>query len=277
MNKVIAKLRSLYRWFTDRQGYFRAQLLGLRVPVFPLMYLPDGFTVQPVGATGLTLVENFCTATEAEHLIEQARSRLRDSRITINNRQVKDDYRTSKTAIVYDRFLRDPAVEPLLYRAGMLLGLPPEHVETVFVTRYEAGEYYKPHEDFYPGFDGDRLYTVLIYLNDLADSDGGGTVFEELRVGVRPRRGRAVIWTNTNPDGSHHPETRHEALPVHSGEKWAIQLWFRNYAMMPQPEPTEPAPQVRTGQALDGTEALPDGAWAVTRVEPNSAYDKAFS
>jgi prolyl 4-hydroxylase len=277
MTRLFAKLNRLYRWLTDRQSYFVARTFGLRVPVFPLMHVPDGFAVSSVGNTGLTLVENFCTPAEAEHLITQARSRLRDSRITINNQQVKDSYRTSKTAIVYDRFLRDPMIVPLLYRAGMLLGLPPAHVETVFVTRYEAGEYYKAHEDFYPGFDGDRLYTVLIYLNDLAEADGGGTVFNALKLGVRPRLGRAVIWTNTNPDGSHHAETTHEALPVTQGEKWAIQLWFRNYPMMATPAAAEPPPQVATGLPLDGTEALPAGAWAVTEVTPGSPYDKAFS
>ncbi|MEE4186192.1 MAG: hypothetical protein V2J12_10520, partial [Gammaproteobacteria bacterium] len=78
MRRVIAKLRRLYRWITDRQGYLGARLFGLRVPVFPLAYLPDGFTVRPAGATGLTLVENFCTPAEAEALITLARSQLRE-------------------------------------------------------------------------------------------------------------------------------------------------------------------------------------------------------
>ena len=165
--------------------------------------------------------------------------------------------------MVFDPFNKDPALLPLLYRAGMLLGLPFTNVETVYVTRYREGEYYKAHNDFYEGFDGDRLYTTLIYLNDLEPDQGGGTVFDQLNIGVKPKLGRAVIWTNTNPDGSSHQETRHEAMPVkNGGEKWVIQLWFRKYPMISIPDSLIEAPQTAKGEALTGEEILPAGAWA---------------
>jgi len=276
MHQLTARLRRLYRRMTDRRGYFGARLLGIRVPVFPLMHLPDGFQVEPLGETGLTLVERFCTAAEAAAVIELARGRLSESRITINGRQVADDYRRSQTAIVYDSFLRHPAVVPLLLRAGMLLGLPGEHAEAVFVTRYAADGYYKPHADFAVGFDGDRLYTVLVYLNDLSADAGGATAFDELNVKVRPRCGRALIWTNTNPDGSRHFETRHAALPVRTGEKWVVQLWFRSYPMLPALKAEEPAPQAAPGQPLQGGENLPRGIEAVLEIPPDSDYERAF-
>ena len=115
--------------------------------------------------------------------------------ISINNKAVEDSYRTSQTASVYDLFNKDPFLLPLLYRGAMLLGGPHTHVETIFVTRYEEGEYYKGHEDFYEGFHGDRLYTILIYLNDVAPGLGGQTVFERLNLAVTPKLGRAVCWT----------------------------------------------------------------------------------
>jgi prolyl 4-hydroxylase len=277
MSNLIRKIKYLPRWLADRKGYFRSRLLGLRVPVFPLMFLPDGFSVTRAGKTGITIVDNFCTTEEAAYLIESARNKLQTSRITINDRQVQDDYRTSQTASVFDPYNKDAKVLPLLFRAGMLLGLPFTNCETVFVTRYQEGEYYKAHQDFYPGFDGDRLYTVLIYLNDLNEDQGGGTVFEQLNIGVKPRLGRAVIWTNTNPDGSHHEETSHEAMPVtNGGEKWVIQLWFRNYPLITVPDSIIETPQVAAGKPLQGTEELPAGAWAVGEITPGSAFDRAF-
>ncbi len=235
-------LGKLYWWLKRQQGRLATRLFGVRPPVAPLMHLPDGFSITRVADTGVSIIDNFCTADEAQYLINTARPQLRDSMITIDNRMVRDNYRTSSTAAVYDPFVQDRAVAPLLYRASMLLGVPATNVETIFVTRYREGEYYKAHEDFYPGFQGDRLYTVLIYLNDLAEDQGGGTVFESLNVGVRPKLGRAVTWTNKNPDGSNHPETRHEALPVtNGGEKWAIQLWFRAYPMIDVPTGMEQA------------------------------------
>ena len=42
----------------------------------------------------------------------------------------------------------------------------------------------------------------MIYLNTLDQCDGGATYFRDLNVAVQPQAGRAVCWTNTNPDGS---------------------------------------------------------------------------
>jgi len=223
-------------------------------------YLPDGFSVHQIADTGVSVVDNFCTPDEAAYIIETATPRLRRSTIVVDNESVQDEYRTSSTASVFDPDFKDPRLLPLLYRGAMLVGVPYTNVETVFVTRYEAGEYYKPHEDYFPGFQGDRLYTVLIYLNDLEPDQGGGTTFDKLRLGVTPKCGRAVSWTNRNPDGSVHPETTHEALPVAEGAvKWAIQLWFRRYelvAPMGQVPPVEP---VSPTAPLPADCPLPDG------------------
>lgn len=278
LNRLIRKIRNFGRWLDERRGYFKAKIFGIKVPVFPLAFLPDGFQVNWAGNTGVAVVENFCSADEAEYLIAQGGKGLTDSRITIDDKQIKDEYRKSQTAIVFDPYNKDPAVLRVVTRAAMLLGLPADHVESVYVTRYRAGEYYKSHMDAYPGFDGDRLYTVLIYLNDLADEHGGGTIFEKLNIGVRPKCGRAVVWTNKNPDGSVHPESMHEALPVTGdGIKWVIQLWFRRYPMIAVPKTSFDVPQARRGLPLKGDEVLPDGAWAPGKPEPGSDYAKAFS
>jgi hypothetical protein len=278
MRKLLAKIRRFYYWIADRHSYLRAKLFGPNVPLFPIAFLPDGFIVNHGCKTGLSIVDNFCTADEADYLIDSARDKLQDSLITIKNKRIKDDYRTSQTALVLDNKLKDPRILPLIYRAGMLLGLPYTNVESVYVTRYKEGEYYKSHQDFYAGFDGDRLYTVLIYLNDLKPEQGGDTIFAKLNIGVKPKLGRAVIWTNTNPDGSTHEETSHEAMPVkNGGEKWAIQLWFRKYPMTGIPDLLVEAPQSRQGEPLKGSESLPAGAWAPGEVAQDSPYGKAFS
>ena len=278
MHKILTKIRNYWQWIADRKGYFKAKVWGVEVPVFPLALLPDGFEVHWAGKTGIAIVENFCSHDEADYLISRAGKRLTDSRITIDNKQIKDPYRKSQTAIVFDPYNKDPAVLRVVQRAAMLLGIPADHVESVYVTRYRSGEYYKVHHDAYEGFDGDRLYTTLIYLNDMKEEEGGGTVFEKLNVGVRPKCGRAVMWTNTNPDGTQHPEVVHEALPVAPGaEKWVIQLWFRKYKMIAVPKTSFDTPQAKRGLPLRGDEKLPAGAWAPGQVEPDSDYAKAFS
>lgn len=266
------------QWFTNRNDFFRTKLFGPRLPVLPLALLPDGFTISWAGKTGVAIVENFVTRDEATYLINQATGKLTDSQITVGNKRIKDDYRTSQTAIVLNLYHLDPTVITIVRRAAMLLSLPASHVESVYVTRYRGGEYYKAHQDAYPGFDGDRLYTTLIYLNDLEENAGGGTVFEKLNIGVRPKCGRAVIWTNKNEDGTIHPETLHEAMPVSPGAvKWVIQLWFRSYPMIAIPAYSSDNPQTKSGEALQGNEALPDGVWAPGNIAADSDYAKSVS
>jgi hypothetical protein len=122
---------------------------------------------------------------------------------------------------------------------------------------------YNEHVDHGAAFEVDRLYTVLLYLNTVAPEQGGATVFPHLKVAVQPRAGRAVTWTNKNPDGTEHWENSHAAHPVtNGGEKWVIQFWFRAYPLLGAIADME-RPQMTTGQPLAADAATPDG---VTRV-----------
>lgn len=243
--------------FKDLSRFFKN---GIEPDYRPVDFLPPGFAVSQIADTGVSVIDNFCTREEAKYIIETARPYLTPSRIVVNNESVLDDYRSSSTASVYNSSFKDPALLPLLFRGAMICGVPYTHVETVFVTRYSSKEFYKSHEDFFPGFQGDRLYTVLIYLNDMEPEEGGSTTFEKLRLGATPKCGRAVSWTNRNPDRSPHPETTHEALPVAEGsEKWAVQLWFRRYELISPVDqlPASPDYQMQTPVVADAT--LPDG------------------
>jgi len=238
---------------------------GTRLMQRPVDHLPPGFAVRQLADTGVSVIDNFCTSEEAAHIIAKAEPLLLRSMIVKGTERVKDDYRTSSTASVYDPNQKDPMILPLLHRGAMLLGLPYSNVETVFVTRYQAGEYYKGHEDFFPGFHGDRLYTILIYLNDLEPDQGGNTTFERLGISVRPKLGRAVSWTNRNPDGTGHPETRHEAMPVAEGAvKWAIQLWYRRYELIGPVKSQKPPQPFDMHGRVDDSIQLPPG---VSRID----------
>ena len=178
--------------------------------------------------------------------------------------------RTSETATVFSEEKPNPIVTPLLYRGAMLMGIPYNHIEAVYVSRYQTGQQFETHTDFCAGFQGDRLYTILIYLNDLSPEQGGETIFHDLNVSIQPKRGRAITWTNQNPDGSVHPETRHSARPVlGDGEKWVIQLWFRRYKMFDATVVAhQEVPQTSIGKALKGDEVLPEGISTLASASP---------
>ncbi len=254
-----------YNIFKDLSRFFKNDI----DPDYrPVDFLPPGFAVSQIADTGVSVIDDFCTREEAEYIIETARPYLTPSRIAVNNEAVLEDGRSSSTTSVYTEASKDPALLPLLFRGAMICGVPYTHVETVFVTRYSSKEYYKSHEEFFSGFQGDRLYTVLIYLNDMEPEEGGSTTFEKLRLGVTPKCGRAVSWTNRNPDRSPHPETTHEALAVAEGsEKWVIQLRFRRYELISPADEFPSPPDYQAQIPLPVDTVLPDG---VRRLSPGA-------
>ncbi|MEE4186791.1 MAG: 2OG-Fe(II) oxygenase [Gammaproteobacteria bacterium] len=259
MTSLIAKARSGLGRLWRRRRFYWAAWRKPEVPPHAASWLPDGFRVTRLAATGLTLVDNFCTPAEAEAVIDAARDRLQRSGVLINGKFRDHDGRYSFTAQLYGPYYRHRPLLPLMQRAAALTGLPYTHLEAVYVTRYPEGGLYNEHVDHGSAFEVDRLYTVLLYLNTVEPAQGGATVFPQLKVAVQPRVGRAVTWTNKNPDGTEHHENSHAAYPVtNGGEKWVIQFWFRAYPMLEAIADAE-VPQRMTGEPLPADAAVPEG------------------
>lgn len=231
-----------------------------QVPEPPAWQFPAGMTVRDVADTGVRIIDNFCSAEEAERLIEIGRDRVRRSTVIgPDGKSIFHDYRTSSDTLI--RLAEaDPLMVRIAQRAAALLGLPVTHSETFSLTRYGHSEYYKSHYDHDGSLKADRLYTILVYLNDLGEADGGGTLFEKLRLVARPVRGRAVLWINSDTGRQVIPETLHSALPIlnDSAEKWVAQMWFRAY-----PVSSDVVPPARgdrpAGQPLSAASQVPEG------------------
>lgn len=113
-------------------------------------------------------------------------------------------------------------------------GLPREHQENIQVLRYEPGQEYRAHQDFWhPGTDyyddqmargGQRAWTVMLYLNEV--SEGGGTRFPDLGIDVLPKTGKLLAWQNTI-GGELNYASLHAGLPVVEGTKWVAVTWVR--------------------------------------------------
>lgn len=262
---MFRKLRQRLRLYWYRRNYYLTRLFPRPVPFNPLPYLPPGFSVHKVADTGLRVIDNFVTRDEAEYLIGIARENLARSMVVIDGKPVLEGGRTSSHTVVFHRYQQDTKVLPIIARGAMLAGVPAENAEQIYVSRYGPGEFYHGHYDVAGDFlTSHRLCTMLVYLNDLNSDQGGATYFRDLKVAVQPVAGRAVCWTNTNPDGSTHAETLHAALPPEGEdtEKWVIQLWFRPYRMHKLRE-TLPPLQTARGAPLDESAPLPAGTWVL--------------
>ena len=74
------------------------------------------------------------------------------------------------------------------------------------------------------------MITVIAYLNDV--EEGGETGFPELDINVPANKGDVVVFHNTllNDSATYpkiNPKSLHGGMPVIKGEKWMVNLWFR--------------------------------------------------
>lgn len=143
------------------------------------------------------------------------------------------DYRTSRTCHLASAA---PALaRELDRRFAALIGVDPAFSEPLQGQRYDPGQYFKAHTDWFaPGTNeyaehtnpgGQRTWTLMVYLN--AVELGGETCFNRIGRCFTPVPGTAVAWNNLLPDGRPNHHTLHEALPVEAGRKYVITKWFR--------------------------------------------------
>jgi prolyl 4-hydroxylase len=129
----------------------------------------------------------------------------------------------------------DPLIVDIDARIADLLGLEAAHGEPLQGQRYEQGQQFREHADFfyidqpywaeYEPHGGQRTWTAMIYLNE--PEAGGATRFRLLDFQVEPKLGRILIWNNMALDGSPNPWTLHEGMAVERGAKYIVTKWYR--------------------------------------------------
>ncbi len=182
---------------------------------------------------------NLLTEQECEDLIKIIDNTSRPS--TISNptdSEIVSDYRTSQTADLH--YFDDPFYLQIDKKITTSLGLDPFLGETTQAQRYEPGQYYKEHWDFfspltseykiYCEWMGQRTWTAMVYLNNV--EEGGETYFKHLKLKIKPQKGTLVAWNNVYKNGIPNLKTMHEALPPVSGNKYVITKWFRSYSLI---------------------------------------------
>lgn len=193
-----------------------------------------GFPYTQIGT-----VDNFLSTEECEELISLVDSNLRPSFVSNPEDNSKiSNYRTSQTADLH--YLASPIYNQLDKKICNFLGVNPFIGETIQSQRYEPGQYYKKHCDYftpitkeykvYTEWMGQRTYTFMCYLNDV--EEGGETSFLLLNKKIKPKRGMAVIWNNLYKNGLPNPKTIHEACPPVSGNKYVLTKWFRSWPLI---------------------------------------------
>ncbi|XP_044485494.1 probable prolyl 4-hydroxylase 4 [Mangifera indica] len=194
--------------------------------------------------------EGFLTDLECDHLISLAKSELKRSAVADNlsGESKLSEVRTSSGMFIPKG--KDAIIAGIEDKISTWSFLPKENGEGIQVLRYEPGQKYDPHYDYFADTvniarGGHRIVTVLMYLTDVAK--GGETVFpnaeepphhrapatdEDLSecakrgIAVKPRKGDALLFFSLHPTAIPDTNSLHGGCPVIEGEKWSATKWI---------------------------------------------------
>ena len=174
----------------------------------------------------LTFFRGLFSAEECRYLTEAAAPMLAPSVVVdpATGAQRPDPVRISDS-MGFTLPLENPAVHALNQRIAAASGTAAAQGEPLQVLRYRPGGEYKPHFDAIPGFANQRIFTMIVWLNE--DYEGGETLFMKTGLKVKGRTGDALLFRNALADGSRDPDAAHAGLPVTRGEKWIASRWIR--------------------------------------------------
>jgi prolyl 4-hydroxylase len=193
-----------------------------------------------LGSPRVVLFGDLLSAEECAQMIEVSRLKLQRSTVVNAATGAYETHpdRTS-TGTHFERG-ENELVARIERRISELVEFPVENGEPIQVLHYLRGGEYKPHYDYFdpaqPGNDrvramgGQRVATVIMYLNDVAA--GGSTVFPSIGLDVTPRCGSAVYFACATESGEPDPRSLHGGSPVLAGEKWIATKWLRQRAYL---------------------------------------------
>jgi prolyl 4-hydroxylase len=187
----------------------------------------------------ILIYEKFIDSDDCSALIElvEKDNRLQPSKTygAKTDQIVTNNFRTSYNCVFQKA--ETNLVSKIEEKVSQLLHVSIDRVGPVQIIRYLKGQEFAPHYDalphslLQPKKGGQRLYTVLIYLNDLNEMEGGATYFPEYNIRVNPRIGRAVYFRNVLATGEMDRRSIHKGEAVLADKiKYVISIWVYQFS-----------------------------------------------
>lgn len=176
---------------------------------------------------------NFLSATECAELIAHAEGHMQFSKVVdrASGKAVLHEARTSSSTFL--KRGQNDLVTCIEQRISNVTGLPVENGEGMQILRYDVGQEYRKHYDYFnPEREttphhikrgGQRIATFLMYLN--TPEGGGETTFPHAGISVHANEGNALLFRYDTPTPA--TKTLHCGKPVTSGVKWVATKWLR--------------------------------------------------
>ena len=182
---------------------------------------------------------NYLTHEECDHFIKVGTPHLKRAYVSDTKQGTISKGRTgSNYWLVHSH---DEITRNVGKRISELIGIPLENAESYQFIHYNETQRYDQHWDSYTlndsekckrclKYGGQRMVTCLLYLNTV--EEGGGTRFPNLNIESNAEKGKMLVFHNCLPGtNTPHPNSLHAGCPVLKGEKYAINLWFREISM----------------------------------------------
>tara|TARA_B100000029_G_C17414357_1_gene901926 strand:- start:542 stop:1075 length:534 start_codon:yes stop_codon:yes gene_type:complete len=143
-----------------------------------------------------------------------------------------NEYSEERTSSTSNLTANNMVVKRLHKKIAKYLGVDLKKGEALQGQRYEVGEYFNDHTDYFTPetykqnclVSGQRTFTFMLYLND--DFEGGTTSFKFLNKEFKPEACKAVVWNNLEY-GQPNKYMTHCGNEVTKGKKYIITSWWR--------------------------------------------------
>lgn len=204
--------------------------------------IPVDMKADKIESPWVITLDNFMTVEETDHLIQLGHSNEYKRSTDVGEKLADGSFsakksltRTSENAWCTSKggCRQDYIASRVMDRIANVTQIPSQNFEDFQLLKYDVGQFYREHHDYIPHQRdracGPRILTFFLYLNDV--EEGGGTGIRVNNLVISPKKGRALLWPsvlNADPsamDG----RTRHEALTVVKGMKYAANAWIHLY------------------------------------------------
>ena len=179
------------------------------------------------------VVNKFLSNEECNQLIDNAENRFVNPFVaTKYTYDQNKNLRSSK--ICFFSKSENEFINKIENKIASLLNVNINQLEPLKLNRYEYGNEFKLHYDFYPDADfNERKYSFIIYLNTLDDT--GSTYFPYYNAKYYPKKGNAIHFKNFIDNDN----IKTNLFSLHTGEKvlsnqnkYIITTWVTQYEVI---------------------------------------------
>ncbi|MDB5975520.1 MAG: hypothetical protein JWR07_2280 [Nevskia sp.] len=176
----------------------------------------------------IRLAQSFASLQICRWLIGLARGKVRPA-MMYNGKGSHFTAERTNSDYFFDIVGSDVIVAATRQRISSLLKMPTFAMEPPQILHYAIGQQLKAHYDHIGGgngYEGERIATFLLYLND--DYEGGELDFPKVELRLKARAGNGVYFSNVDHAGLPDKLTLHCGLEVTKGEKWVFSQWIHD-------------------------------------------------